>query len=212
MVDYSRFKCQFLKQEEIKAAATRFREKYWAEGTLPVDVERIIEERLGLDIIPVHNIRQLIRIDAYLRADLTGITVDYHQYMDDQNRYASRLRFSFAHEVGHYVLHNHIFKEFQFDTPDEYYQFVNEFPEKEYSWFEYQANEFAGSLLVPRERLKSELRKACSELKEKGLGYLLDEQPDLVLNTISPPLRKPFDVSDDVIVRRIEVEKLWPPK
>jgi hypothetical protein len=66
--------------------------------------------------------------------------------------------------------------------------------------------------LVPRERLKSELRKACSELREKGLGYLLDEQPDLVLNTISPPLRKPFDVSDDVIVRRIEVEKLWPLK
>jgi len=73
-----------------------------------VNVEHIIEHSLGLDIIPVHGIRKFEKIDAYLKSDRSAIVVDIEQYMDVQNRYENRLRFSFAHEIGHYVLHEYV--------------------------------------------------------------------------------------------------------
>lgn len=87
---------------------------------------------------------------------VTGpVLFDIEQYMDVQCRYENRLRFSFAHEIGHYMLHGYIYETFEIDTPQEYLNFVMNFPENEYKSFEWQANEFAGSLLVHRTRLFS---------------------------------------------------------
>jgi Zn-dependent peptidase ImmA (M78 family) len=131
--------------------------------------------------------------------------------MDDLNRFANRLRFSFAHEVGHLTLHKQLVSLFDFDTPVEYLAFVNGLPEQEYRWIEGQANEFAGCLLVPRDRLKVEIEKACATLKDRGLDYLLEEQSDMVGSTLSPFMRRVFGVSDEVIDIRIQKEGLWPP-
>lgn len=43
---------------------------------LPIDIEMIVEQDLGLDIIPVPNLRAVIETEAFLSSDLKAISVD----------------------------------------------------------------------------------------------------------------------------------------
>jgi len=81
----------------------------------------------------------------------------------------------------------------------------------EYRSFEYQANEFAGRLLVPREDLIHEIEKSVETLKRNNMLEYLKGDPYAVLSRISPQLAKPFGVSTDVIETRVKREDLWPP-
>lgn len=49
-----------------------------------------------------HNLFSEIDMDAYLKRDLSGIVVDYDLYMEEKS--SNRMRFSFAHELGHFFL------------------------------------------------------------------------------------------------------------
>ena len=210
MRDYSKLRCQFIKKAEIRKVSEEFRNTYWKSGSIPIDMESIIERGLHLDIIPHRDISRLDKIDAYLKSDLTGIVVDITQYMDPKGRYENRLRFSFAHEIGHFVLHKYMHPEFGIDTPEDYCDFVMNFPEAEYRSFEWQANEFAGSLLVPQDRFLEEIEHCKATLKERGVIHLWDENREQVLVSLSPPLGRVFGVSDEVIERRITEERdLW---
>lgn len=209
MINYSFFKCEFLHRNEIREKADQFRENYWKKDVLPIDMERVIYEGLNMDIEPRHGVSRLIKIDAYLKSDLTGIVVDYDQYMDDKNRYERRLRFSFAHEIGHYVLHKYIYNKFEIESPKEYYDFIINIPDYEYRAFEFQANEFAGRLLVPRERLIAELNQVCDEAKGYGDQGLIQADKELFIERTAPRLCRPFGVSEDVIVRRVREETLF---
>jgi hypothetical protein len=213
MFDPSDFRCKRLTKDAIREKAEEFREKCWPQKTVPVDMEEIIEKCLGLHIIPEHGIGALTQIDAYLRCDLSGIVVDYNQYMDERNRYANRLRFTFAHEIGHLVLHKDIYNRFSFSTTEEYIEFINSFPAEQYFYFEYQAKEFAGRLLVPRKMLVDEIGKIYEYkiASNTALLRLLKINPEMLLDGITPEICRPFGVSEKVIRIRIEREGLWPP-
>jgi hypothetical protein len=210
MEDYSDFKCPWISKEDIWKRAEEFRETYWSENTLPVDIEAIIEKRLRLNIVPKHDLLPELDIDAFLRIDLTGIVVDHDCYMDE--RYSNRLRFSYGHEIGHLELHKDLYARLPISTPEDWIEFIDNMPDREYGHFEFQANEFAGRLLVPRESLKHELDQRLKEIEELGLMDYLRIDPDSVLSRISPSLCKPFGVSYLVIERRVEREELWPPE
>jgi hypothetical protein len=53
MQEISDFKCPYISKEQIWEQAENFRAEFWSEGILPVDMERIIEKRLKLNIQPV---------------------------------------------------------------------------------------------------------------------------------------------------------------
>ena len=209
MLDYLDFRCKWIHKTEIWKYADDFFAKYWPEGTLPVDIEKLIEDRLGLNIEPEHSLLSQIDMDAFLKSDLTGIVVDYDCYMED--RFQNRTRFSFAHEVGHFVLHRAIYSKLRISSPEDWKDFVLNMPEREYNSFEWQANEFAGRLLVPRQTLISELEKTCDVIRDWGLHDYLEEDNKAVLSRVSPSLCKPFGVSAEVIEKRVEREGLWPP-
>ncbi len=210
MENYSDFKCPYIDKKEIWHIAEIFRKDYWPEGTLPIDIEKIVEQRLKLTIEPKTGLLSEQDIDAYLRVDLTGIVVDEKTYMDE--RFANRLRFSYAHEIGHLKLHKEIYSQFSIQSPDEWMKFVLTIPTSEYGHFEYQANEFAGRVLVPTEQLKSDLEASLKILEENKLLDYLTEDPTAVLSRISSTLCKPFGVSYKVIEIRVQREELWPPK
>ena len=212
MTDYSSFKCKFIPKDQIWSIADEFRHKQWPSGELPVNIEKIIESNLNMYVIPELNIHEYAKIDAYLRSDFKGIVVDEKQYMDDRDRYKSRLRFSFAHEVGHYILHQYVYSQLKFDSPKDLFNFIMNVPEGEYNDFEWQANEFAGRLLVPREALITEIEKIRTLLKDHSLLDMLQTESDRVLERVSPFLCKPFGVSEKVIEMRVQREGLWPPK
>ena len=208
-MDYSEFSCPWIQKEELWRIVEDFSNQYWPEKNIPVDMERIVEGELGLNIQPKRSLSDQLDMDAFLRLDLTGVLVDYDRYMND--RFQNRLRFSLAHEVGHFVLHRQMFKKISFRTPQEWKSFILDLPENEYRSFEWQANEFAGRLLVPRDELSLRVEEIKEKLQEKQLAAFLRNDPDAVLKRISPSLCKPFGVSEDVIETRVKREMLWPP-
>jgi len=208
MRDISQFKCPYIAKDEIRQAADNFRSEFWPEENLPLDIEKIIEERLGLNIEPQHNLHLELDIDAYLRVDLTGVIVDYDHYMNE--KYMNRLRFSLAHELGHLFLHKDIYKTFAIDSIEAWEYFMQNIPEEQYTYFEYQANEFAGRALVPRDRLIKEIEICLEKVQELGLSNLISKDPNEVLYSMSAALCKPFGVSSQVIELRVKREELWP--
>lgn len=204
------FKCRWIEKEELWKITEDFRQTYWPEKDLPVNTETIVEFRLRLDIDPKHGLFSANDMDAYLRSDLTGIVVDHDFYMND--KFANRMRFSFAHELGHFVLHREIISAIRFESVEEWKRFILGVPERDYGYFEWQANEFAGRLLVPWVELKKEIEKAYKAIRESpDLIRYLERESDAVLSRVSPMLRKPFGVSTDVIETRARREGLWPP-
>jgi len=204
------FKCRWIEKEELWKITEDFRQTYWPEKDLPVNTETIVEFRLRLDIDPKHGLFSANDMDAYLRSDLTGIVVDHDFYMND--KFANRMRFSFAHELDHFVLHREIISAIRFESVEEWKRFILGVPERDYGYFEWQANEFAGRLLVPWVELKKEIEKAYKAIRESpDLIRYLERESDAVLSRVSPMLRKPFGVSTDVIETRARREGLWPP-
>jgi Zn-dependent peptidase ImmA (M78 family) len=208
-LDYSEFKCRWIEPVSLWNIADEARIKYWPEASLPIDAEGIIEFRLKLDIEPIKNLLSAIDIDAYLKRDLSGIVVDYDCYMND--KFANRMRFSFAHELGHFFLHKELYLKFGVISPEDWKDFILNVPENEYRSFEWQANEFAGRLLVPYQELEAEMEKVGEILEENNLRTFLSKDPDAVLSRISPMLCKPFGISTEVLEKRVKREGLWPP-
>jgi len=208
-LDQAEFRCKWLRLEDIWDCAEAVRNRYWSEGRLPINVEGIVESKLKLYIDPEHDLMQKTDMEAYLRSDLAGIAVDYDHYMDE--KFANRMRFSFAHELGHFFLHKDMYAVIVFESAEEWKEILQSLSDTEYRNFEYQANEFAGRLLVPREDLNHEIENALDVLKRNNLMEFLKMDPYAVLARISPQLAKPFGVSTDVIETRVRRENLWPP-
>ncbi len=200
------FRAPFMSQQQCWAAADQFRQQYWPSGEIPVDVLTMVEFDLDLEIRTITGLKEDADVDALLLGDWKTLIVDQQQYLDD--RFINRLRFSIAHELGHYVLHKSVFDSIPRDTAEEWIAFMLEMPEKEYGLLEYHANEFAGRFLVPVEALKVQFEAVLAEVEGKGVesGNLSDAH----LAYLCIPLAKHFAVSQDVIERRLTKEKLWP--
>ena len=210
MPETSDFECPYIPKEQIWQKAEDFSARFWPEDTLPVDMEKIVERRMNLTIEPKHDLHSELDIDAYLKLDLTGIIVDHNCYMNE--KFSNRLRFSLAHEIGHFFLHKDIYSSFSIEDPSAWKEFTMNISDRQYGFFEYQANEFAGRALVPRERLIEEMELCIQQVQKMGLIKLVTKDPAAVLSIISSTLCKPFGVSDQVIERRVEREGIWPPK
>jgi hypothetical protein len=209
-LEYGDFKCPWIEKEALWQQVEEIRAQYWPEGAVPVDTEAIVEFSLKLDIEPIHDLQSQLDMDAYLKVDRSGIVVDYDCYMN--TKFANRMRFSFAHELGHYFLHSDIYAQLDIKTPEDWKEFTSNLPESEYANFEWQANEFAGRLLVPYDTLKSEVVKLYEIIeKESDLKDYLNRDQDAVLSRVAPSLRRKFGVSEAVIETRVRREGLWPP-
>jgi len=205
-MNYFDLKCPYISSEKLHEFADDIFNRHWDKRKLPVEVEIIIG-RLGLDVVPVPS---LPKFEAWLSLDMKNIYVNASTYSD--YRYENRLRFSLAHELGHFMLHRDIISKMNFDSAASYYNFHVNIPDSEYSWFEYQANEFAGRLLVPPGFLNEKVQEALDKIIKEGLTERFNMNPDEMLSAVSPSISRIFGVSDNVITIRIEREKFWPEK
>lgn len=111
----------------------------------PIDVE-LIAERAGFDLIDIAGLKYISSTDAFL-------SHSERQIYFDPDVSTTRIRFSIAHELGHFDLHYDILKEVRFCDYSEWKTTIISIP----GWFwgavEQQANVYAGKLLVPREMI-----------------------------------------------------------
>jgi len=194
----------FTSKPTIEQICERFRAQHCAGYDFPLDIDLITEKEVKLDLIPIGGIRSA-RVSAFLKSDFSGIVVDLIEFTDD--RYQARMRFSIAHELGHYVMHQDLCKLFRIDTIDDYIKFILCMDEGAYRSVEFQANWFAATLLTPRAALIRELAKARAEsLHLIPADYQRD--PELSLLWIAPAVARHFGVSYEMIERRIREEGL----
>ena len=190
-MNYSDIKIPFVDKEKIKRKADLFREKFW-DDSVPVDIEKIIDLKLEIDIIPLPDLG-----DAFISSDWKSIYVDRNKYL---NGIQNRLRFSLAHEIGHFILHKEIYSSFKINSFEDFYCFVDEIPNNQYHYLEIQANKFAGLLLVPRDKLMIEKKKELNNF-EAASGVSIDSIKDqsLLYSYLAEPISKTFGVSSEVI-------------
>jgi Zn-dependent peptidase ImmA (M78 family) len=189
------------------AEADRIRKTHWPSGEVPIEVEEILW-RVGLRLEPLQSLKEDGDVDALLRGDLKTIVVDNDEYMDD--RMINRIRFSIAHELGHFVLHADVYRGISHHSVEDWIDFVQHVPEPQWGYMEQHAYEFAGRLLVPVERLKAELSAAAKEAETAGFVDW-DKSGDAAREYVANSLCRLFGVSSQVIEKRLIREKLWPP-
>lgn len=208
-MDLSGFKAPFIPREKIWREADAFRAKHWPAGELPVDVEAIAEFELDLEIRPITGLCSSGNVDALLLGNLETIIVDTDYYRDD--RMVNRIRFSMAHEIGHLVLHPDVFSRIAHSSIDEWVAFFQAIPDDQYTWIEQHAYEFAGRLLVPRERLTKEFEKARELAEARGFTEW-DSSGETVRDYIAHGIARVFAVSEQVVSKRLLRENLLPPR
>jgi Zn-dependent peptidase ImmA (M78 family) len=199
----------FLTNDQLHDAAMAFLRRYHPLDSLPIPIEEIIEFQLGLDIIPTPGLSKGFEIDGFLSRDFSSI------YVDDfiQSNRPTRYRFTLAHEIGHLVLHRELLDEIAtFDDVDSWREFVKNLgPDK--GKYEYQGYTFAGYVLVPKHHLSAGVRQCLPEIGAEITAAKNARIPraaylDYAVNMISDKLAGQFDVSPEVIQKRIKNDKL----
>lgn len=194
----------------IRRATDEFRDSADLRGhnIPPIDVIYIAEIILKLDVIPIQNLKADQNVDAALLPDLSGFYIDEDAYLawERANPWIEqRLRFSFAHELGHYVLHRDEIAANQFETVEEFRRWAA--APSNYGSAEYQANEFAGRFLVSRDVLIMEYDRACKNLASAEPGWReIEGMRDFIAKKIAPR----FGVNYQVIATRFDHEGIWP--
>jgi uncharacterized protein DUF955 len=203
-------KVKYRDRQSICGAADDFRDsvELRSHHIPPIDVIYIAEVILKLDVIPILNLFADQKMDAALLPDLSGFYIDEDAYMSWERGtrwLEQRLRFSFAHEVGHYVLHREEIAANRFRTMEEFKRWAA--APSHYANAEYQANEFAGRFLVPVEILTREYDHHREALAS-GMPHWreVEGMRQFIARKISPR----FGVNHQVIEVRLDREGIWP--
>ena len=82
-----------------------------------------------------------------------------------------RSRFTLAHELGHRFLHKALLEKYDKDCVgnDTWGTICNAFTMDETKWFEWQANQFASCILLPKEKVTRTFFRCAAELYEMGV-------------------------------------------
>ena len=197
-------------KQAVWSRVEEFRLKYLADKTslLPVDVFTLTEIELKLDVIPFDDLFVKYGVDAALIQDLSGIYVDKEAYIIWEQGPVwkqHRLRFSVAHELGHYVLHHDIAQNQKFEDFDQFFRWIRSSEGMKFN-LEQTANEFAGRLLVPRNRLDEHLTQMIDRFESAMPDWR--SSPDLQ-KSFCQRINNQYGVNADVIRIRLEREELW---
>ena len=189
----------YLEYEATESKAEKFLSEYHPEGFIPVPIEEIVEFKFGLDIVPIPSLQNQLDIDGCSAFHVSTIYVDQYVLENVQNRY----RFTLAHEVAHFILHEEVLKGCEAKSSEKVLEFIRSIPEGIHTRMEIQANNFAGLVLVPTDHLELAIFEAISMVPENLKSRKYSSE---ILEYISAYIGRKFQVSDQVIKKRIEYE------
>ena len=201
------FDVPFLTREAIRGAAYDFLSQYHPSDDVPIPIGEIVECKLGLKVALIDRLYVDFGYSAFLSTDLSTITADERQYIE----FTQKCRFSFAHEMGHYLLHRAYYRDLPFHNISEYRDWLMRVDLRALKRFEWQADEFAGFLLVPGPHLLRVCKAVVGanegflrEVREKGLANKQAE----IWGLLARDVAEEFDVSPPVAEIRIEKEDI----
>lgn len=134
---------------DAREQAENILKSYWKEHVFPVPVISI-SNSLGVEMFT-----------APLPDDLSGMIIQDGTGNSQARAYADsfesreRRRFTYAHELGHFIERNQV-------ANDKKFSFEDHRDPKHYDLHEFYADEFAGALLMPQEDVKEQLKNGAS--------------------------------------------------
>lgn len=197
------FSPEYLTYDDVRAEADRFLQEYDPQGTHPVPIEEIVEFDLSMNVIPVEGLKDDVGVDAFLTNDVATIYVDEWVVRHAPVRY----RFSLAHEVAHYWLHDALYQECSIASVRDWAEVQATIGEEAYKWFEWQANCFAGLVLVSGDLLEPAFRSVADRLINEGIQLRqIDHHPTRA--AVVRELARQFAVSEQTMEIRLERDGL----
>lgn len=193
--------------------AEEVRKKYWRSQTVPVNIDHIVEYGVRLDVIPIDELRAELDIYGFLSNDRTTMFVDSNMMVTQ--KYEAALRFTVAHELGHYFLHQEFYEANKINTAKEWKVLLGQIDGANLVSYEEQADEFAGRLLVPLEQLHLELSLLAPHLADlRTRNESIRDQSHLYSQVfgiiIAERLAPKFNVPFEVMQQRLLREKINP--
>lgn len=198
MIKPEDFSVPFIHVNEIEQHVTLVLDKYW-DNKLPIDIE-LICEKMDINLIPIPGLKSLSSTDGFLPRSLNEI------YWDP-NVVEVRVRFTVAHELGHFILHKNLISDLNFSSIEEWKDFCSNIHSLERNKAESQANIFAAKILVPKDLLVQEIINMKSEIST-ALKALHNNDSELLLEYVCIPIAKIFKVSEETIKYRILNEEI----
>ena len=189
--------------EEVRAQYETLR-----EDRTPIDVFSFFEIDLGLNPIPFDDLVSKYRVEAAITADFTGIYLDAEQYTLMENGpdwKLKKLRFTVAHELAHYFLHQSLPQPENFSSLPNFARWNANYGGKKFD-AEQEANEFAGRLLVPVSRLKAYFDEFALEAEKLMPDFINSGQ---VRRSFADRVASRFGVNSQVIEVRLDREGIW---
>jgi len=201
------FTAPILSYEGINESVEEFLEKNSLGDSFPVPIDKVIEFRYEIDIVPFPNLQRDFDIDGFISGDLSCIYVDDFVFKKRPFRY----RFTLAHEIGHLILHKDLIRNIRPTSVAEWQDFIIQVDQEAYEWVEWQAYTFAGMVLVPRGPLREDFIEQIQSLKKKIALVRLAQLPrdsyeEYVIEAIAKNLIEKYEVSKDVLIKRITSE------
>lgn len=114
-------------------------------GSLPVDIELIIERDFGITILPFQELLTLYGFEAFIALSRKNIYVDPSLLDLDQNE--NRYRFTLAEELAHGILHRNLYQ--AISTPDDYHEMLMNIKPEIHDAMDRDAKHLAGAILMP---------------------------------------------------------------
>ncbi len=181
-----------LNKIEIRKSAEELLSNSNLPDEIPIDVELIAERTCNLQLQPVRGLSWGCDTEGMLLSDLTTIL-----FSEDNSDV--RIRFTIAHELGHFILHKDYIQNLGFTSLTEWLDFLKSFPPADWAQAEWEANMFAGYLLVPEELLYKMItasKELLQPLKQKKIreevlrGYLANHfAPKFNVSTATMEIR-----------------------
>ena len=112
----------YLDDDSIFHKANDFLCQHHPSFECPILIEIIIGKELGIFVFPTKDLEKCCDVHGGISKDFKSILIDEKQYMNQEGR----SRFTIAHELGHIILHSHLFSEIsQLNTDQDYIDFQN---------------------------------------------------------------------------------------
>ena len=195
------FQISFILPSEIEEVAQEARHRFCL-SEVRVDVEFVLDVKLGMDLIPVPGLQNRIYGDAFTARDWSAIYYDPHPAQ-------TRIRYSFAHELGHFLMHRQAIDGLPpTQSVDEWSELYTSLQSDAVARAETQANMFASAFLMPSDNLINRLAYALEQvepLRQEAAqaGVQRNAYIDYVVDRIAAILAPDFDVSIEAMTWRI---------
>lgn len=193
----------YLRDSYIEEQAGLVLEHYHPSREIPIPIEKIVDNgfRINIDYQNSQTLN-LDDVSGFLAYSRNVIYVDEYEC----ERYPTRYRFTLAHELGHYVLHESYYKDLNLTSLEDFKKWRLNVTDQDIDRLHFQANLFAGLLMVP----SKELNEVCNEFIRQNTDTVkkfIDSQK-VFWEFASKRIAKSFDVSPWVINIRLSNEKI----